>query len=273
MSGLELGLEGKKAIVTGGGGAICGEIAAALAAEGAAVAVWDLSAEAARKRVAGFPETRPPALAVACDVLDRTSVQAALRDTLERFGTVDLLVNGAGGSRREATTSPELAFFDIPAEALEGVLRLNYLSAVIPSQEVGRLFAAKKAGVILNISSIAGLRPLSRSISYSNGKAATISFTQWLAVHMAREYSPAIRVNAIAPGFILTEQNRFLLLEEGSGRPTERGRRILQAVPMERLGQPQEIVGAALYLLSDQARFVTGAVLPVDGGFTACAGV
>ena len=236
------------------------------------MAIWDLSAEAGRAKLAGLPSTVPAGQALACDVLDRESVRKALRETLAAFGTVDILVNGAGGSRAEATTSPRLSFFDIPSEALGGVLSLNYLSAVIPSQEVGRVFAQKKAGVVLNISSVAGLRPLSRSVAYSNGKAATLSFTAWLAVHMAREYSPAIRVNAVAPGFILTEQNRFLLLDE-EGAPSERGRRILEAVPMQRLGRPEEIAGAVLYLVSEQARFVTGSVLTVDGGFAANPGV
>jgi NAD(P)-dependent dehydrogenase (short-subunit alcohol dehydrogenase family) len=270
---VELSLRGKKAVVTGGGGAICGEVSRALAREGASVAIWDLSMEAAGRVLAGLPKDGARALAVGCDVLERASVQAALRKTLDELGTVDILINGAGGSRREATTSAELAFFDIPADALCNTLHLNYMSAVIPSQEVGRVFAQKRQGVILNIASIAGLRPLTRSVAYSNGKAAVISFTQWLAVHMAREYSPAIRVNAVAPGFVLTDQNRFLLEEAESGRPTERGRQILTSVPMGRLGAPEEISGAVLYLVSDQARFVTGAVLAVDGGFSASAGV
>jgi NAD(P)-dependent dehydrogenase (short-subunit alcohol dehydrogenase family) len=147
------------------------------------------------------------------------------------------------------------------------------MSAVICSQAVGKLFAEKKQGVILNITSIAGLKPITRAISYSNGKAALTSFTQWFAVHMAGTYSPAIRVNAIAPGFMLTDQNRFLLVDEKTGAFTERTGQILRHVPMARLGEPEEIVGAALWLVSDKARFVSGIVVPVDGGFTASSGV
>lgn len=270
---MDLGLDGKVAVVTGGGGSICGEIVKALSEEGARTAVWDLDLQAARAGVESLPGGAGEALAVQCDVLDRKSVERACERTVGRFGTVDILVNGAGGSRPEATTSPDLAFFDIGADDLSGVVSLNYLSAVIPSQVIGRLFAGKNAGVILNISSVAGIRPLTRALGYSNGKAATNSFTRWLAVHMAREYSPAIRVNAIAPGFILTEQNRFLLMDEETGGFTERGKKILGFVPMARLGKPEEIVGAALWVVSERAGFVTGAVVVVDGGFSAYAGV
>jgi len=150
---------------------------------------------------------------------------------------------------------------------------LNYLSAVLPSQAVAPGFARRGRGVILNIASIAGLKPLTRAVAYSNGKAALVSFTQWLAVHMAQEYSRDIRVNALAPGFVLTDQNRFLLIDETTGEPTERGRRIIASVPMARYATPGEMVGAALWLVSDAAAFVTGAVIPVDGGFSASSGV
>jgi NAD(P)-dependent dehydrogenase (short-subunit alcohol dehydrogenase family) len=270
---MDLHLARRTAIVTGGGGAICGAIALALAGEGAAVAVWDISAEAAHARAAQIEAAGGTAIGVHCDATERTSVGAALARTVERFGTVDILVAGAGGGRPDATTSPDLDFFAITAEALQATLNLNYLSAVVPCQEVGRIFAARGEGVVLVITSIAGLRPLTRSIAYSNGKAAANSFTAWLAVHMAETYSPAIRVNAVAPGFVLTGQNRFLLVEEKTGDATPRARQILASVPMGRLGEPDDIVGAALWLVSDQARFVTGIVLPVDGGFTARAGV
>lgn len=266
------GLEGRVAAITGGGGAICGAIAATMAARGAAVAVWDLREAAAERVAAAIRETGRRALGVGCDVLDREGVARALEVTERELGPVDTLINGAGGSRPEATTSADLPFFDILPRDLMGTVELNYLSAVLPSQAVGRGFAARGRGVILNIASIAGLRPLTRSLGYSNGKAALVSFTEWLAVHMAREYSTQIRVNALAPGFVLTEQNRFLLLDERGG-PTERGRMVTMAVPMGRYGSPQEIAEAAVWLVSDAASFVTGAVLPVDGGYSAAGGV
>jgi len=270
---MDLKLKGKVSVVTGGGGAICGEIAKALALEGSVVALWDLSYKSALKKAEIIEASGGKCLALECNVLDRYSVRNALQNTLSAFKTVDILINGAGGSRKEATTSPELYFFDIEPEVLCEVMHLNYLSAVIPSQEVGRIFAEKKSGVILNISSIAGICPLTRAVAYSNGKAATNSFTRWLAVYMAQNFSPAIRVNAIAPGFVLTEQNRFLLIDKKTGMFTQRGKKILDSTPLNRLGEPSEIVGAALWVVSEMASFVTGAVIPVDGGFTAYSGV
>lgn len=264
---------GRVAVVTGAGGAICGAIARALAAQGDAVAIWDLSDEAARCTADGIAAAGGRALAVQCDALDAEAVRSALARTERDLGDVDILVNGAGGSRKSATTTPELRFFDILPEDLMGTLALNYLTAVLPSQAVGRSFAKRGRGAIVNIASVAGLRPLTRSVAYSNGKAALVSFTQWLAVHMAREYSPNIRVNALAPGFVLTEQNRFLLVDPATGEPTERGRQVMLSVPMARYGTPEEMVGVVLWLVSEAASFVTGAVIPVDGGFSASAGV
>lgn len=270
---MDYGLRGKVAIVTGGGGSICGEIARALALEGVSVAIWDVSIHAAEKRVAEIRDAGGKAIPVMCDVLNRESVDQAMGKTLEHYGTVDILINGAGGSRKEATTSPECEFFDLDTESIRDVFSLNYMSAVIPSQVVGRIFAQKKSGVILNITSVAGIQPLTMAVAYSSGKAAANNFTQWLAVHMAKNFSPEIRVNAIAPGFILTQQNRFLLIDEKTGTLSERGKQVIRFVPMGRLGKPEEIVGAAIWLVSDCASFVTGAVVPVDGGFTAFSGV
>lgn len=266
-------LDGRVAVITGAGGAIGGEIAKAFAREGMAVAIWDISFEHACKRREEILASGGKAVAIACDVTEPTSVTAAVEETLTQFGTINVLVNGAGGSRKQTTTGPELEFFDIEAESMKSVLALNYLSAVIPAQKLGRIFAESQSGVILNISSIAGISPLTRALSYSDGKAATNSFTRWLAVHMAQNYSPKIRVNAIAPGFMLTEQNRFLLIDGKTGHMTDRGEQILKQVPMARYGEAQEIVGAALWLVSDSASFVTGAVIPVDGGYTAFSGV
>lgn len=266
-------LKDKVAVVTGAGGAIGGEIAEALADEGAQIALWDLHLDAAREKADGIIATGRSATAIECDACIKASVEAATKKTLEKFGAIDILVNCVGGSRRITTTSPELEFFDIREEDMENVMSLNYTSTVIPSQVIGRTFAEKQSGVILNISSIAGFSPLSRSLSYSNGKAATNNFTEWLAVHMAQNYSPKIRVNAIAPGFMLTEQNRFLLTDEKTGEITQRGRQIQKQCPMGRFGNPQEVAGAAVWLVSDQASFVTGAIVPVDGGFTAFCGV
>lgn len=270
---MDYGLAGKVAMVTAGGGAICGEIASALGREGARVAVVDISPEAAGSRAELIRSGGGDACAVECDATDAASVAAAVGEITGRWDTVDILVNGAGGGRKDCTTSADLEFFDIDPDALARTIALNYTSAVISSQALGRVFASKKQGVILNISSIAGICPLTRAVGYSNAKAAVNNFTRWLAVHMAREYSPEIRVNAVAPGFVLTRQNAFLLVDEATGEMTERGRQIIASVPMGRYGRPDEIVGAALWLLSDMSSFVTGAVVPVDGGFTAFSGV
>lgn len=265
---------GKKAVATGAGGAIGGEIARGLAKAGAQVAIWDISLEAARAKADEINRDYPDkALPVECNAIDKPSVGKALKHTLESFGTIDLLLNGAGGSHPSTTTTPELEFFDIAPEAVQRIMDLNYLSTVIPSQAVGRVFAEKGDGAVVNITSIGGGLPLSRALAYSNGKAAADSFTRWLAVHMASTYAPKIRVNAIAPGFMITTQNRFLLTDEKTGELTERGETVVGQVPMARFGDPPEVVGCALWLFSQQASFVTGAIVPIDGGFSAFCGV
>jgi NAD(P)-dependent dehydrogenase (short-subunit alcohol dehydrogenase family) len=266
-------LQDRVAIVTGGGGAIGGAMAHALAAAQVRVAVWDLRVDSAEERALQIRDEGGTACGVGCDVLDADQVASALERTVSSLGPVDILINGAGGSRKEATTGPDRSFDELlPADLLD-TLSLNYLSAVLPCQAVAGTFAERGRGVVLNIASVAGIRPLTRAVAYSSGKAALINFTQWLAVHMAQEYSPAIRVNALAPGFVLTAQNRFLLVDETTGEPSERGRQILAAVPMSRYGQAQEMTGAMLWLVSDAASYVTGAVIPVDGGLSANSGV
>jgi NAD(P)-dependent dehydrogenase (short-subunit alcohol dehydrogenase family) len=267
------GVEGKVAAVTGGGGVLCGSMSRALGRLGARVAVLDLFPEAAQRVVDAIEADGGDAVAIACDVLDRTSVEAAAQRVLDVYGGVDILINGAGGNKKEATTSPDLSFFDLPAEAAQWVFNLNFVGSLLPSQVFGQVMAEQGEGIILNISSMNAFRPLTRIPAYSAAKAAVSNFTQWLAVHMAQEYSPKIRVNAMAPGFFLTAQNRFLLTSEETGELTPRGKTIVGHTPMDRFGDPDELVGTAIWLLSPASEFVTGVVVPVDGGFSAFSGV
>jgi NAD(P)-dependent dehydrogenase (short-subunit alcohol dehydrogenase family) len=186
---------------------------------------------------------------------------------------VDILINGAGGNKPAATTNPEQPFFDLPVDALRWVFDLNLMGTILSSQVFGKLMAGQKSGVILNISSMNAFRPLTRIAAYSAAKAGVANFTQWLAVHMAQEYSPDIRVNAVAPGFFLTDQNRFLLTKKETGVLTPRGQSIINHTPMGRFGAPDDLVGTVLWLLSPASAFVTGIVVPVDGGFSAFSGV
>ncbi len=263
----------RTAVVTGGAGVLCASMAGMLARLQARVVVLDVDTAAAQNLTAEICSKGGEAMAAAADVLDKSSLEAALEQIKKRYGTVDILINGAGGNKAQATTSPELSFFDLPNEAVRGVVDLNLLGTIIPSQVFGRELARQKQGVILNIASMNALRPLTRIPVYSAAKAAVANFTQWLAVHMAREYSPAIRVNAIAPGFFLTTQNKYLLMEAESGKWTARGQAILDHTPMGRFGCPDDLLGTALWLISPAAAFVTGVVIPVDGGFSAYSGV
>jgi NAD(P)-dependent dehydrogenase (short-subunit alcohol dehydrogenase family) len=264
---------GKTVAITGGGGLLCGAMAQAVAACSANVVLLDRDAALAEKVLSTLQGTKGHHSVIAVDVLDAQRVHAAAQEVLAKYGQVHGLINGAGGNHPKATTNPEQSFFDIPAEAFEFVSSLNLLGTVLPSQAFGRFMAAQGQGVILNVSSMNAFRPLTRIPAYSAAKAAVSNFTQWLAVHLAQEYSPAIRVNALAPGFFLTEQNRFLLTERETGNWTTRGQKILNATPMARFGSPEDLLGATLWLLSDASKFVTGIVVPIDGGFSAYSGV
>jgi NAD(P)-dependent dehydrogenase (short-subunit alcohol dehydrogenase family) len=266
-------LSNQVAVVTGGPGVLCRCMCAALAEAGATVAILDINQEAAEKLAAEIEADGGQAVGLCCNVLDKASLEAAAQEILGRFGKVDVLINGAGGNRPQATTSAEKPFFDLPAEALRWVFDLNLIGTILPSQVFGKIMAQQKRGVILNIASMNAIRPLTRIPAYSAAKAGVSNFTQWLAVHMAQEYSPEIRVNAIAPGFFLTDQNRFLLTEQDSGKMTPRGKSILDHTPMGRFGQPDDLLGAVLWLVSPASAFVTGVVVPVDGGFSAFSGV
>jgi NAD(P)-dependent dehydrogenase (short-subunit alcohol dehydrogenase family) len=266
-------LKGQVAVVTGGGGGLCGTMARALAAAGVKVSVLDIDLKAVEAVAADIRATGGEALAIQVDVLDRRGLEKTAEQVLDAFGPLTILINGAGGNRVEATTGPEMSFFDLPEDAVRWVFDLNFLGTLLCSQVFGRQMAEQGAGAILNISSMNAFRPLTRVPAYSPAKAAVSNFTQWLAVHMAQEYSPQIRVNAIAPGFFLTEQNRYLLIDETSGDLTPRGQTIISHTPMARFGAPEELIGTMFWLLSPGASFVTGVVVLVDGGFSAFSGV
>jgi len=264
---------GKSIVITGGAGILGGEIACALVGCGAKVTIVDREPKLADRLMHRFETSVGEAIVVYGDVLERDSMEQAADTVLKTFGGVDALINGAGGNKPEATTSPERTFFDLPEAALRFVFDLNLMGTIIPSQIFGKRLAEKGEGVILNISSMNALRPLTRVAVYSAAKAGVSNFTQWLAVHMAQEYSPRIRVNAIAPGFFLTEQNRYLLTDAKTGELTARGQSIINHTPMRRFGQPEDLFGAVLWLLSPASVFVTGLVVYIDGGFQAFSGV
>ena len=266
-------VSGKVVAVTGGGGILCSVMAEALAKAGAAVAVLDLRRDAAAEVAGKITSQGGRAEAVSVDVLDRQSIEEAYKQVVDTLGPVDVLINGAGGNKKEATTSPELSFFDLPESAVRWVFDLNCLGTIMPSQIFCRAMAERGQGNVINVSSMSAFHPLTKVLGYSGAKAAISNFTEWLAVHMAQEYSPKIRVNAIAPGFFLTEQNRFLLVDEKTGEPTTRGRAIINSTPMARYGAPEELLGSLFWLISGASSFVTGTVVAVDGGFNAFSGV
>ncbi len=263
-------LENKIIAITGGAGVLGAALATGYAKAGARILILDLDIERAKSLA---KELGPQHLAARIDVLDPESIQSALDFCIAEMGSLDVLVNGAGGNHPKATTGPDMSFFNIPKESLEFVSGLNLSGTILPSQVFGRYLADKKSGCILNISSMNAFTPLTRIPAYSAAKAAVSNFTQWLAVHMAQEYSPNIRVNAVAPGFFLTAQNRFLLTDKENGELTQRGQQIIDHTPQGRFGDPEDLIGTATWLVSDAAKFVTGIVVPVDGGFSAYSGV
>jgi NAD(P)-dependent dehydrogenase (short-subunit alcohol dehydrogenase family) len=270
-------VSGRTVVMTGGAGVLGRVIARGLAARGANLVLFGRNL--ARTEAVVSELSRPASgakvrhLALQGDVLNRPDLERAAQAVLETHGRIDALVNAAGGNAPAATTSPDRSFFDLPLKAIAEVLDLNLLGTVLPCQVFGRVMATQREGAILNVSSASATRPLTRVGAYSAAKAAVTNFTQWLAVHLAEEHSPALRVNAIVPGFFLTEQNRFLVTDRETGELTERGRKIVTHTPMRRLGDPEDLVAAVTWLLSPGARFVTGAVIPIDGGFSAFSGV
>jgi NAD(P)-dependent dehydrogenase (short-subunit alcohol dehydrogenase family) len=266
-------IENKVTVVTGGAGILGAGICRSLASAGAIVVILDINLPAAKSLSAEILEFGGQSIAMTCNVLDKSSIESCADEVLNQYGRVDILINGAGGNKPQATTGTDASFFDLPEDAFKWVFDLNLIGSILPSQVFGRIMAKQKSGVILNISSMNAFRPLTRIPAYSAAKAGISNFTQWLAVHMAQEYSPEIRVNAIAPGFFLTDQNRFLLTEKESGTLTDRGQKIIDHTPMNRFGDPADLDGTVLWLISPASAFITGIVVPVDGGFSAYSGV
>jgi NAD(P)-dependent dehydrogenase (short-subunit alcohol dehydrogenase family) len=266
-------IQDQTAVIIGGSGQLGRAMAHALAQSGARVAILGRNVESAQSVASAIQTKGGTALAVACDVMSRASLEQSLERILSAFGQVDILINAAGGNSPSATTSEEQSFFDLDTEAVNHVFGLNCTGTFQSCQVFGRGMAERGQGCIVNVTSMSALRPLTRVPAYGAAKAAIANFTQWLAVYMAQECSPRIRVNAIAPGFFLTEQNRFLMLDAASGDPTPRGATILSHTPMGRLGVPDDLAGTLLWLVSPASSFVTGIVVPVDGGFSAYSGV
>src|SRR5712692_7631616 len=266
-------IQGQTAVITGGSGGLGSAIAYALAEAGVRVAVISLHAASSAKVIEAIRAGSGEAIGIACDVMNRAALERAYTEVLDSFGHIDILINAAGGNSPQATTSANASFFNLDVHAVNSVFGLNFMGTFQSCQVFGRSMVEQGHGCIVNIASMNALRPLTRIPAYSGAKAAVANFTQWLAVHMAQEYSPRIRVNAIAPGFFLTEQNRFLMLDAASGDPTPRGASILSHTPMGRLGEPVDLVGTLLWLVNPASSFVTGIVVPVDGGFSAYSGV
>lgn len=265
-------LEGRVAVITGGAGVLGRAIAESLAAAGVQVGVLGRTAAKVVRTAQQINNEGGRAMALIADVLDRNRLEEARSQLLTRWGRLDILINAAGGNMPGATIGPEQNIFDLSLGDFDAVSRLNLQGSVLPALVFGKVMAERKKGAILNISSMAAQRALTRVVGYSASKAAIDNFTRWLAVEMALKYGEGIRVNAIAPGFFIGEQNRRLLLQE-DGQYTDRGRTIIEHTPMRRFGEPEELCGAVHWLCSDAASFVTGIVVPIDGGFSAFSGV
>ncbi len=275
-------LKDKVCAITGGGGVIGNAISECLSAVGIKVAVLDLVKELADKTAKSLTDkTGTPAIGVEANVLDKESLNKAKEKINKEFGKIDILINCAGGNSPKATTQVEFmekenldelekTFYGLSIDGFQKVFDLNFMGTLLPTLVLTKDMIENNGGVVLNVSSMNSFRPLTKIPAYSAAKASINNFTEWLAVHLAKMN---IRVNAIAPGFFLTNQNRFLLIDEKTGNLTSRGNKIIAATPMGKFGEPEDLQGTVLYLLSDLSKFVTGVVVPIDGGFNVYSGV
>lgn len=265
-------LKGATALITGGGGVLAGAIGLGLSKAGIRVVLADIREENAKANSSAIISTGGDASVIHMNVLDTSSIEKACSEILKSHSKIDILINAAGGNMPGATINPDQEIFDLNIDDLDKVTDLNFKGTVLPSIVVGKIMAKQKSGSILNISSMAAMRSMTRVVGYSAAKAAVSNFTQWMAMEMGRKYGDKIRVNAIAPGFFIGDQNRALLINE-DGSYTERGNLVIQNTPMGRFGEADELIGAVLYLCGRSASFVTGVILPVDGGFSFFSGV
>lgn len=265
-------LQSRVAIVTGGTGVLGSAMCKALANAGAAVVILGRRKDAADQLAQEIGTKGGIAMGISADVLNKDQLIEARQRVLNKFGRIDILVNGAGGNMPGAVVMPDKTIFDLSIDDFKSVVDLNLTGSLLPTQVFGEPLAQSKQGVIINISSMTAIRPLTRVLGYGAAKAAISNFTQWLAVEMAKKFGEGIRVNAIAPGFFLTEQNRNLLTNK-DGSLTERGQLIIRGTPFGRFGEPDELSGTLLWLCSDASKFVSGIVVPVDGAFSAYGGV
>ncbi|MFV5687427.1 SDR family oxidoreductase [Flavobacterium sp. ZT3R25] len=259
-------LKGKVALITGGSGVLGGQMGEVLAKAGAIVGIMGSTLAKADIVVNKIKENGGEAFAVAANVLDKPSLEKVKDLILEKYGRLDILINAAGGNVPGATIAPDNTIFNMQTVDLEKVLDLNIIGTIVPTQVFSEIFANQKQGVIINISSATAQRPLTRVVGYSAAKAAIDNFTKWMAVEMATKFGEGIRVNAIAPGFFIGEQNRALLLEPDGGL-TARGKKIIEQTPMRRFGNPEDLGGTLIWLCSDASKFITGIIVNVDGGF------
>jgi NAD(P)-dependent dehydrogenase (short-subunit alcohol dehydrogenase family) len=265
-------VEDKIAVLTGGGGILAGEMAAGFLKADAKVVLLDINEENLNNNVGNLRKIGAPVLGLTCNVLDEENCITVKNSIINHFGRIDVLINAAGGNMNTATIGVDQTIFDLRIENFKKVTDLNLNGTVLPTLIFGKAMADQKSGSIINISSMASFRVISRVVGYSAAKAAIDNFTRWMAVEAAQKFGNGIRVNAIAPGFLLTEQNRTLLTNE-DGSLTERGNTIIQMTPFKRFGNPDELIGTALWLASDASKFVTGTIIPIDGGFSTYSGV